>query len=205
MSLFGEKKSEQTIPAYIEDAQKAALSLAQNRNALGYIPKYGPEIAAFTGQQMAAMNGANQMAGSLGLQTAPMNIPTAKNYGNGITGYSSQDLYQSNMEELKAANPELYAAIAALVGKGSGQTGGMPGVDANGNPIQGGNVHENPFGGGTQSSGNPSNSGGLNSSLNGAFGGEYGSMRDRFDGGGPGKSSGSLGGRIGGGLGGLFD
>jgi hypothetical protein len=136
-SLFGSSTQKTEIPEYAEDASKQALGMANARNELGYIPYHGPDVAAFNPMQKAAMQGANTMAASAGLGTAPMSYMPAQDFGGGIMGHSSQPLYQSNMDALEAANPELFAALRALT-KITSQEAMMqaPGAMAGQNPFQ---------------------------------------------------------------------
>jgi hypothetical protein len=113
-SMFGSSTQKTEIPKYAEDASKQALGMANARNELGYIPYYGPDVAAFNPMQMNAMQGANTMAQSMGLPTAGLSLMTPQDFGGGVFGHSSQPLYQSNMDSLEAANPELFAALRAL-------------------------------------------------------------------------------------------
>ena len=114
-SLFQSKTESKTeVPEWIEGASKQAIGMANARNELGYVPYMGPDVAAFNPMQKAAMQGANTMAGSVGLGTAPMSYMPATDYGNGIMGHSSAPLYEDNMARLQAANPELFDALQKL-------------------------------------------------------------------------------------------
>ena len=113
-SMFGSKTSTTEVPAYIEDASKQAIGMANARNELGYIPYYGPDVAAFNPMQINAMQGANTMAQSMGLPTAGLSLMTPEDYGNGVLGHSSAPLYEDSMARLQAANPELFDALQKL-------------------------------------------------------------------------------------------
>jgi len=112
--MFGSKSSKTEVPAYIEDASKQAIGMANARNELGYIPYYGPDVAAFNPMQINAMQGANTMAQSMGLPTAGLSLMAPTDYGNGVWGHSSAPLYEDNMARLQAANPELFDALQKL-------------------------------------------------------------------------------------------
>lgn len=167
------------MPAHINQASEDAVGMANARNALGYVPYYGPEQAAFTGPQMAAMQGANQQASALGLQTAPVNIPTAQNYGGGITGYSSAGLMDESLAALQEANPDLYTALMGLKNRYQASQQGGRIAPRTGQPVM------------RDYSGNadPSMSGGTAGFGGGPIGGFIG---DAFDGGGFGQSGDSF-------------
>ena len=177
--LFGKSETQASIPAHIDAASKDAIGMANDRNALGYVPYYGPEKAAFTGQQMAAMQGANQQASALGLQTAPMQIPTAQDFGGGVVGYDSAGMMEDNLARLQQANPELYTALMGLKDRyGTSQQSGQ--VDPRtGQPVRDYSGNADP----SMSGGTAGFSGG------GPIGGFIG---DAFDGGGFGKSGDSF-------------
>jgi len=113
-SMFGSKSSKTEVPAYIEDASKQAIGMANARNELGYIPYMGPDVAAFNPMQMNAMQGSNTMAQSMGLPTAGLSLMAPTDYGNGVWGHSSAPVYEDSMARLQAANPELFDALQKL-------------------------------------------------------------------------------------------
>jgi len=113
-SMFGSKTSTTEVPAYIEDASKQAIGMANARNELGYVPYYGPDVAAFNPMQMNAMQGSNTMAQSMGLPTAGLSLMAPTDYGNGVWGHSSAPVYEDSMARLQAANPELFDALQKL-------------------------------------------------------------------------------------------
>ena len=113
-SMFGSKSSKTEVPAYIEDASKQAIGMANARNELGYVPYMGPDVAAFNPMQMNAMQGANTMAQSMGLPTAGLSLMAPEDYGNGVWGHSSAPVYEDSMARLQAANPELFDALQKL-------------------------------------------------------------------------------------------
>ena len=113
-SMFGSKSSTTEVPAYIEDASKQAIGMANARNELGYVPYMGPDVAAFNPMQMNAMQGANTMAQSMGLPTAGLSLMAPTDYGNGVWGHSSAPVYEDSMARLQAANPELFDALQKL-------------------------------------------------------------------------------------------
>ena len=47
----GSRSQSTEIPAYIEDAAKSNLALADKISNIGYTPYYGPDVAAFSPMQ----------------------------------------------------------------------------------------------------------------------------------------------------------
>jgi hypothetical protein len=90
------------------------LGRADELSRIGYTPYYGPDVAAMTPMQVAAMQGTNQMASAFGMPTAdPMaGMPAATNYG-GMPAYSSGDLYDQALAELERRMPGQFAAMRA--------------------------------------------------------------------------------------------
>jgi hypothetical protein len=84
------QKSEVKAPAYLDKAAQQLIQRAMQTSRIGYVPYYGPDVAAMTPMQMASMRGTNQMAGAFGMPTANLSqgMPRAQNYG-GLMGYSS--------------------------------------------------------------------------------------------------------------------
>ena len=103
----GSSTSSVQIPEYIEAAAQRNLNKAEGISQLGYVPYYGPDVAAFTPTQQAAFGNTAGMAGAFGLAspTDPyggMGAPT--NFG-GVQGYSSAPLYQQSVDALAANRP----------------------------------------------------------------------------------------------------
>lgn len=99
------------IPEYIEEAAKRNLTKAEGISQLGYVPYYGPDVAAFTPMQQAGFQNTADVAGAFGM-AAPtsqrdimggMGAPTE--YAGGVMGYSSQPMYQQSLDQFAAARP----------------------------------------------------------------------------------------------------
>jgi hypothetical protein len=116
----GSQTTATTVPKWQEDAAKAALARANQVAGLEFTPYYGADVAAMTPMQMSAMQGTNQAASAFGMPTTDlsMSMPVAQDFG-GIQAYSSGSLYDQALAELKARNPEQYAAIQAQFGPAS--------------------------------------------------------------------------------------
>jgi hypothetical protein len=102
------------IPAWLEAAAQRNLAKADTLSQIGYTPYYGPDVAAMTPMQLAAMQGTNTAASAFGMPTAdPMaGMPAAQNYG-GMQAYSSGSLYDQALAELQRRQPGQYAALRA--------------------------------------------------------------------------------------------
>lgn len=102
------------VPAWLSSAAQDMLKQSQANAQVGYTPYYGPDVAAMTPAQIAAMQGTNSAASAFGLPTVdPMaGMPTATNYG-GMNAYSSGTGYDAALAELKARFPGQFDAIMA--------------------------------------------------------------------------------------------
>ena len=110
----GRNTTEVAVPAWLEQAAQRNLGRADELSRIGYTPYYGPDVAAMTPMQVAAMQGTNQMASAFGMPTAdPMaGMPAATNYG-GMPAYSSGGLYDQALAELERRMPGQFAALRA--------------------------------------------------------------------------------------------
>ena len=111
MSKGGSTTSEVKVPEYIEAAAQRNLNRADKVSQLGYVPEYGPTVAAFTPNQQAAFQNTANTADAFGM-SAPtsqrdimggMAPPTT--YANGVQGYSSAPMYEQMLAELAAKRP----------------------------------------------------------------------------------------------------
>jgi hypothetical protein len=191
----GSTTSTVEVPAFLEDAAKSNLAKADTLSRIGYTPYYGPDVAAMTPSQMAAIQGTNTAASSFGLPSvsdpmAGMGQPLS--YG-GIPAYSSGGMYDQALAELQRRQPAQYEALRApfinpVTGAqpaapfGFGGTGpgvldmGMPAPSPVVAPVPAPVVRDG--GGGSMSSGMSAAS----------AGGGFTGIRDMFDGGGAGRS-----------------
>ena len=120
-----------TVPAYLQEAGQNTLNRATDVSRIGNVGYYGPDVAAMTPAQIAAMQGTNAAASAFGLNTFdPMaGMPTATNYG-GMNAYSSGTGYEAALAELKARFPGQFEAIMSqFVDR---VTGAMPGATGSG-------------------------------------------------------------------------
>ena len=107
----GSTTSSVEIPEYIEEAARRNLAKAEDISQIGYVPYYGPDVAAFTPFQEAGFQQTADVASAFGVgpqmsQTDIMGgMPAAKEFTGGVRGYSSAPLYQQAVDELAAQRP----------------------------------------------------------------------------------------------------
>ena len=107
----GSTTSSVEIPEYIEEAARRNLAKAEDISQIGYVPYYGPDVAAFTPFQEAGFQQTADVASAFGMgpqmsQTDIMGgMPAATEFAGGVRGYSSAPLYQEAVDELAAQRP----------------------------------------------------------------------------------------------------
>ena len=112
MSKGGSTSSTVAVPEYIEKAARRNLTEADKIRRLGFIPEYGPTVAAFTPTQEAAFQGTAQAAGAFGLPGGEMSMqdisggmPEPTTYAGGVRGYSALPIYEQALEAFGQARP----------------------------------------------------------------------------------------------------
>ena len=105
--------TQMAIPPYLEEPIKRNIARAEEISRIGYVPYYGPEVAALTPMQESAMQSTGLAAQAFGLPNALGNqvTPEPQEFAGGVRGYSSGSLYDAAVEELKARRPGQYDAI----------------------------------------------------------------------------------------------
>ena len=118
----GTQTSAQQIPQHITDASKESLAQAQIAGKIGYMPYYGPDVAAMSPQQEQAMrnNFSAQQAYGMVDPSAQFStgVPEAQTFDGGVRGYSSGGLFEQALAEYKARNPEGAAQYDKFYGQG---------------------------------------------------------------------------------------
>lgn len=176
----------------MEEAGKLAVEEAKKIKEMGYLPYFGPEVAAINPYEQAMAQNVGGMASAFGLAApAAMSmsgVDTATS--GGITGYTTAPAYFAALERLKETRPDQYEFFANL-GRFDPITGAAN-PNYNPNPTT---TAPTPLGAGSGSEG-----GGYNDSVSSAMGTStgYTSFGDMFDGGGPGQSGPEFGGLFGG-------
>lgn len=191
------------IPEWLEVPARRNIAKAEEIARIGYVPYYGPDVAAMTPMQIAAGGNINQAASAFGLgapTSATAGMPEAMNYG-GMGAYSSAPLYEQSLAQLQYRAPAQYAALRApfinpvtgaqpLDPFNSSYDPSAPAaapvvVSSSGNDNGGGGFTDQRVSGGgvfnTHQGPNLDGSAGYGA-------GGYTSLGDMFDGGGPGRS-----------------
>lgn len=118
MSKGGSSTSQVEIPAWLENAAIENINRAREAQQIGYVPYYGPDVAAFTPMQEQAMQAAGQAASAFGLAPKGFNatagIPQAQEFEGGIMGYSSAPLYEQAVGRLHDERPAQASAIEGM-------------------------------------------------------------------------------------------
>ena len=117
----GSTSSTVEIPQYIEDAAKRNLARADTISQIGYVPYYGPDVAAFTPMQEAAFQTTADVASAFGTPGGSMSqqdimggMPAPTTYAGGVRGYSSAPMYEQAMAELATRRPGQKTLIDSL-------------------------------------------------------------------------------------------
>ena len=99
------------IPEYIEEAARRNLAKAEGISQIGYVPYFGPDVAAFTPFQRAGFQQTADVASAFGLGTPTTQadimggMPEPTEFAGGVRGYSAAPLYQQAVDELAAQRP----------------------------------------------------------------------------------------------------
>lgn len=112
----GSQTTKVEIPAWLEKAAKSNLARADEIAKIGYTPYYGPDVAALTPMQQAAMQGTNQAASAFGMPAVsdPMaGMAQPQTFAGGVQGYSAAPMFQQSVGQLAAQRPAQYAALNA--------------------------------------------------------------------------------------------
>lgn len=113
----GSQTTQVQIPEWMSNAAKQNLARADRVAQLDFMPYFGPDVAAMTPMQEAAMENTNQAALSFGMAaptSAMAGIPMAQTFAGGVRGFSSAPLYQESVRALETAMPGAVAARNAM-------------------------------------------------------------------------------------------
>lgn len=131
MSKGGSTTSNTEIPAYLEDAVKENINRAQDVSKIGYVPYYGPDVAAFNPMQESSFRATGSAADAFGLGPAST-VPNGASFGahsptwatdgiqapttfaGGMRGYSSAPLFEQSVDSLRTNRPGQYNALADM-------------------------------------------------------------------------------------------
>lgn len=99
------------VPEYIEAAAQRNLNRADRVSQMGYVPYYGPDVAAFTPMQQAAFQNTADTAGAFGMaspssqQDIMGGMPAPTEFAGGVRGYSSAPMFEQSQAELARRRP----------------------------------------------------------------------------------------------------
>ena len=99
------------IPQWVREPAERNLARAEDVQDIGFMPWYGPSMAAFNPTQNAAFQNnisAGEAFGLLGANhgiTPEGNMPTAQTFDGGWQGYSAMPLYDQALAEMKSKQP----------------------------------------------------------------------------------------------------
>jgi hypothetical protein len=118
---MGSSSKETTEIKIPENEKRAAIESYNRAKAsadLGNMGYYGPDVAAMTPQQIAGQQNTLDMASAFGMNVpqggAMSGMPQAQTFAGGVQGYSSGDMYDQSLQELKNRNPAQAAAYEKL-------------------------------------------------------------------------------------------
>ena len=97
------------IPTWIQEPMQRGIARAEQMAQMGYQPYYGPEVAAFSPMQTAAMQSAADAATAFGMapqMNVMASIPTPTEYVGGVRGYGSGDIFEQSVNEFQKRQPE---------------------------------------------------------------------------------------------------
>lgn len=128
MSKGGKQTTKVELPKNIQQAGESNIQQAQQVGQLGYVPYYGPEVAAMTPMQLAAGQGISSAAGAFGLPGGGMSpmqgMPQPQTFAGGIQGYSSGNVFEQALRDFQQNRPGQYQAMMDMFI--NPQTGQMP-------------------------------------------------------------------------------
>lgn len=116
MAKGGSREQKVTLPKFYERALQQQIGMAGDVSQTGYVPYYGPEVAAFSPMQEASFQGTDMMAGAFGMPTTggQQYMPQAETFAGGVQGYSSAPIYQQAVDAHAAANPAQAAHLGSF-------------------------------------------------------------------------------------------
>lgn len=111
----GSQTSKVEIPKWMEDAAKRNIAQGERTAQIGYMPYYGPDVAAFSPMQEASFQNTADMASAFGM-SAPSSgmegMPQAQTFAGGMQGYSSAPMFEQSVDALRENRPGQYDMYA---------------------------------------------------------------------------------------------
>lgn len=116
MAKGGSQEQETTLPAWQEQAYQQGLNMAKDVSQMGYVPYYGPDVAAFSPLQQAAFQGTDQMSAAFGMPTSggAAYMPQSQTFAGGVQGYSSAPIFTQAKADLASNAPAQAQYLASF-------------------------------------------------------------------------------------------
>jgi len=105
--------TQMAIPQYLEQPIRRNIARAEDISRIGFVPYMGPDVAALTPMQEAAMQSTGLAAQAFNLPNALGNqvTPEPQEFAGGMRGYSAFPIYEQALADLKESRPGQYDAI----------------------------------------------------------------------------------------------
>jgi len=111
--LGGKQTASVEMPAWAQQASQEAIQMAREAGRIGYMPNYGPQVAALSAPQEMAMQNNYDAAAAFGMAPqggdALAGMPEAQTFAGGVRGYSSAPLFEQAVREFEMRNPQQAA------------------------------------------------------------------------------------------------
>lgn len=116
MAKGGSQSQETTLPAWYETGLQQGVGMGRDVSQTGYVPYYGPDVAAFSPLQQASFQGTDTMASAFGMPTTggQQYMPQAETFAGGVQGYSSAPIFEQAKETLAAKAPAQADYLASF-------------------------------------------------------------------------------------------
>ena len=113
--MGGKNTTSVEIPQWLEDAARSNLSRADQVSQIGYVPNYGPQVAAFSPMQQASFQNTGDLASAFGMASpTSMGIPEPQQFAGGFQGYSAAPIIEQAIGQLEQQRPGQYQAISGM-------------------------------------------------------------------------------------------
>jgi len=151
MSKGGTTSGSTEIPAWLESAAIENINKAKGVSDIGYVPYYGPDVAAFSPMQQQSMQSTGNAASAFGLAPQGFNamsgLPQQQTFTGGVQGYSSAPLYNQALDELYDNAPAQYNALSSqFMDPFSGSSGPRTSYTPTVSNMGGGDNGRSPYG-----------------------------------------------------------
>lgn len=112
--MGGSQTSTMQLPEWLEQPARRNIGRAEEISQLGYMPNFGPQVAAFSNQQTQAMRNQNRMANAYGMGGGGgLNIPKPQTFAGGVQGYSSFPMFKQMRDTFGQRRPGQMDAYKA--------------------------------------------------------------------------------------------